>query len=181
MPRGNPGIPRIKLDVEKMRQLFQQPLTQKEIAKELAISYGSLRKWAPQFGLKRTMAEAVQIPYRSGRRLRPKASKLQNRGYVYVLSPDHPRANSAGYAPEHILIWERTHNKPLPEGWVVHHLNGIKMDNRPSNLRGMPKRQHHGKLIEQAIKQRVRELEVEVGLLTQALENGQMIFHIGEN
>ena len=43
---------------------------------------------------------------------------------------------------EHRHVWEAA-NGPIPKGHVVHHLNGIKDDNRLENLVGMA-RSHHG-------------------------------------
>ena len=34
----------------------------------------------------------------------------------------------------HRLIWEDHYNKPVPKGYVIHHMNGIKTDNRIQNL-----------------------------------------------
>ena len=102
-------------------------------------------------------------------------------GYVYILAPHHPKANNRRYVFEHILIWEQTHNKPLPSGWVIHHLNGIKDDNRPRNLLALPRSGHHNQLVAQALKQRIRELETEVKLLEKSLEAQQLIFRIEEN
>jgi hypothetical protein len=78
-------------------------------------------------------------------------------GYVAVLKPNHSRADRNGYVLEHILVWETTHGKPLPKGWVVHHLNGIKNDNRPSNLIGLPSKKHY--LLLEAKAKRIQELE----------------------
>jgi hypothetical protein len=71
-----------------------------------------------------------------------KQGRTKNRGYVYVrVHPpghkDHP------YRAEHRVVWEQTHGKPIPKGWVVHHLNGVKDDNRPENLAAMPRHEHH--------------------------------------
>lgn len=100
-------------------------------------------------------------------------------GYVRILDKSHPRANSEGYVLEHILVWEKVHNKPLPKGWEVHHLNGIKADNRPTNLKALPSKKHS--LIIPELKKRIRELEEESRLLRKALDDGQMLFNIGEN
>ncbi len=120
---------------------------------------------SPQRGRKRTEEQRQRIsegtklthprgqnnPRWNGGRMRAKG------GYIAVLKPGHPRACKNSYVLEHILIWEAFNGKPLPEGWVIHHLNGIKDDNRPSNLLGLPARKHH--LILQAKAKRIQELE----------------------
>lgn len=96
------------------------------------------------------------------------------RGYTMVWNPTHLRAGTNGYVREHILVWEQIHNKPLPKGWVIHHLNGIKSDNRPENLIALPDKKHIRILSAKA--QRIRELEAKVKLLERALDGQQMIW-----
>lgn len=59
---------------------------------------------------------------------------LDKEGYVFILKPDHPRANQKGYIREHILIMEKIIGRCLWPEEVIHHINGIKSDNRASNL-----------------------------------------------
>jgi len=66
----------------------------------------------------------------------------KNLGYVRVYSPMHKEANTWGYVYEHRLIAEVKIGRPLVEDEVVHHINGIRWDNRPSNLEVMDKKQH---------------------------------------
>jgi hypothetical protein len=78
-------------------------------------------------------------------------------GYIVVKKPEHPHAHKSGYVFEHIVIWEETHGKALPKGWIVHHLNGIKDDNRPANLVALPNSKHS--LVLAAKAKRIQELE----------------------
>lgn len=56
-------------------------------------------------------------------------------GYVRVLVPDHPESDSRGYVYEHRLVMEKKIGRRLRPGEVVHHINHVRGDNRPENLR----------------------------------------------
>lgn len=64
--------------------------------------------------------------------------------------------------PEHRYIYEKSTRKKIPKGWVIHHLNGLKGDNRPENLVAMPKGDHDTKTLVNTLKNRIRELEQEL-------------------
>lgn len=60
--------------------------------------------------------------------------KTSPAGYRLVLMPSHPRADSIGYVFEHIVVFEQATGISVPKGCCIHHLNGIKDDNRIENL-----------------------------------------------
>ena len=65
---------------------------------------------------------------------------------------------------EHRLIWEDAHG-PLPQGYVIHHFNGVKNDNRLENLVAMPRWEHSGPRshINPAVYEaRIRQLEARI-------------------
>lgn len=69
--------------------------------------------------------------------------KKSTGGYIEVLSPGHPRANPDGYVLEHILVAEKALGRYLPEGAVVHHVDGNKANNANSNLVICPDNTYH--------------------------------------
>lgn len=85
--------------------------------------------------------------------------------YWGIHQPAHHQADKDGYVMEHIVIWEEAHQQLLPKGWIIHHINGIKDDNRPKNLLAMPRRGHSPTLLVKEVQKRLREAEAElVGL-----------------
>lgn len=86
---------------------------------------------------------------------------VDNQGYAHI------RVKPSGrnpYRREHHVVWEKTHGKKLPKGWIVHHLNGVKDDNRPENLAAMSRGEHH-RHPRQALRPyeaRIKQLEAEL-------------------
>lgn len=66
-----------------------------------------------------------------------------NDGYILVRQPNHPFATKTHpYIMMHRLIYEEA-NRCILLPWAnVHHINGIRTDNHPSNLKAMTRGQH---------------------------------------
>jgi hypothetical protein len=59
--------------------------------------------------------------------------KKDKEGYVLVYCPDHPNARGK-YVRRNRLVMEASIGRYLRPKEVVHHINGIKNDDRPENL-----------------------------------------------
>jgi len=76
-----------------------------------------------------------------------KGGRLKDRhGYIQIWKPEHPNAKMAGYIHEHRLVMSEYLGRPLSSEEFVHHKNGIKDDNKLSNLELMTKKVHKGEV-----------------------------------
>lgn len=164
-------LDRMKFDISKedLEELYlKQKMPLIIIAYRLSLSDKTVRKLLEDYHIPiRSQSEINKIS--ASKRLRDKNGHGRNwrggvqhdtSGYILIHHPEHPRANTGGYVFEHILVWERIYGKPLPKGWIIHHLNGIRNDNQPQNLMGMEDRKHRN--IEKVHQARIRQLEAQI-------------------
>ena len=71
-----------------------------------------------------------------------KGGRYKTNGYIFVMMKDHPRAISRAYVFEHILVAEKEIGRYLKDNECVHHINGIRDDNRIENLVVLTKSDH---------------------------------------
>ena len=155
---------------EALERLYQSGYSTYEICELTDIPRSTIRKRLKKASvIFRTPQHAINLAISKGRTTSHPGKKNPNwrggrhycNGYVYIYKPKHPRAASHKSAKnvvlEHQLVWEKEHKRPLPEGWIIHHLNGIRDDNRPDNLVALSSQKHALVIAEQ--QKRVRGLE----------------------
>jgi hypothetical protein len=79
-------------------------------------------------------------------------------GYIAMKNPNPHYKKGYAYILEHRFVWEQAHGK-IPEKWYVHHLNGIRTDNRLENLVAVPPAKHDRGTYVKALQNRISILE----------------------
>ena len=74
-----------------------------------------------------------------------KGGRFRLDGYIYILKPNHSFATKQGYVLKHRLVMEKHIGRYLTSIEVVHHINGIKDDNRIENLKLFSNESEHQK------------------------------------
>ena len=164
-----------QFSVETVREMYDSGHTQAEIAKALGVSQKVVWRFMKNHGIKARVARRrdqrgeKNSSWKGGKR-------INEHGYVEIYLPHYPKAKPNGYVYEHIYIAEQMLGRPLKSFGVkdertevVHHINGIKTDNRPQNLLVLGVNEHHKlhcavtkEAVDEILLERIRQLEAEV-------------------
>lgn len=109
---------------QSLKEEYESGKTMAELAKDYRCSVKTIQNWLRKTGFKARSTGA-----------RIKGKQITTEGYVIIYNPNHPNATRDGYVPEHRLMMESVIGRYLTKTEIVHHINEIKTDNRPENLR----------------------------------------------
>lgn len=155
---------RLKIPSEKIAEMYKTGMSAVEISKELDITYQCVYDRLSEVGVKtRNRKEQIAMMIKRGTYNVKKGKDHKNwNGGMSIDGNGYRNINTNGkYILEHKLVWEKENGK-LSEGWIIHHMNGDKQDNRIENLTAMPRKNHSPKTIIEPFRQRIRYLEQEV-------------------
>jgi len=82
---------------------------------------------------------------------RPTGRWKNAQGYIVIHKKDHPNAYKNGCMTEHVFIMSQHIGRPLKDKENVHHINGIRDDNRIENLELWHRGQCPGQRLEEKI------------------------------
>ena len=104
--------------------------------------YPSVVKWNKLRGRKNNFcSRKCQSEFRAGKPT-GEGRYVNERGYVLVLDPGHPRPVAGHYIYEHRAVMEKHSGRILREDEHIHHIDGDRQNNSVENLRIISPSEH---------------------------------------
>lgn len=126
---------------EKLHNMYWvENKTQKEIASGLGVNLKTIYNYLVKFEIKRGRTGEKNC---GERHWNWNGGYVDSKGYRIVHDRNHPNSDKKGRILEHRLVMSNKLGRPLRKYEHVHHINGIRTDNRPENLELVTLGTHH--------------------------------------
>ena len=133
---------RIRLGEGKFcsKQCFSNYLKSKTIIKQCIICNRTFKTWQSHIikGKYKCCSKKCADEYKRKYAYKTKQWKggkfINKDRYVCVKYHNHPNSDCQNYVMEHRLVIEKILNRFLPTEYPIHHINGVRTNNRPENL-----------------------------------------------
>lgn len=124
-------------DEQLMREMYvDEEMSMNEIADELGCAQSTVRNWLNRHGIEtRSIKEALDITYGAHAKY-----TVDNRGYPIWWCDSSTKKSGMQV---HRLLAVAEYGYDVVAGADVHHENGVRWDNRPSNIEVIPTRGEH--------------------------------------
>lgn len=143
------GISREEFKTTLIDLYISKEMSINEIARKFNVTQTVIRRRMKEFEIPFRDTDVARKMYRGEKHHSWKGGKRKSDGYVQIKKPNHPKADSSGYVYEHRYLVERELGRYLNSDEHIHHVNGIKDDNRLENLQVVTPSEHvriHAKL-----------------------------------
>lgn len=145
------GKQTLSFETEDLRKLYEAANSVSALARQIGVDKRLLLWHLHSAGIP-VRSNGYRSPKGTPVRLGPASPnwrggrRVSSHGYVFLYAPDHPARQSAKhpYVQEHRLVMEEKLGRYLLPTENVHHLNGIRDDNRPENLELWTRKQPYG-------------------------------------
>ena len=103
---------------------------------------GNEQKYNRSYCSDKCRADSIKVHYQRENHMSYKNGKYKTQsGYICINKPEHHRAVK-GYVYEHIVIAEKKIGRKITRSEDVHHINGVRDDNRYENLEVLTRSAH---------------------------------------
>lgn len=136
-----------KTRIEETRKKISQTLKGRKLSKKHRNNIGKgLKGKKRSEETKRRMSKSAKGKHMGSKHWCWKNGKMIKDGYVWIYQPSHPFCNSKRYIKYSRIVMEKHLCRYLLPEEIVHHINGIKTDDRIKNLQLLSNKAEHMRL-----------------------------------
>lgn len=140
-----------RVPLKSVVDLYASGVNVREVARQLGTSRAAVKWRLKKAGI--AIRQKVRVDRAGAKNPQWRGGKSNARGYIRV------NVGPSKHAMEHRLVMARVLGRDLVAGEIVHHLNGVRDDNRPENLTVTTLKNHEHYTYVKQLQKRIRDLE----------------------